>query len=374
MTGYIYDQQDWPKFHWRHEPLEGLLATVRHAQGRLIGRVERLGAALRADATMRTLIEDVVKTSEIDGGVLDESEVRSCLTGRLLVGAGAPASAGSAASGSAVGGVVAMVLDATEKYDRPLTAERLFNWHAGLFPPGHSFMPGITVGAWRTDATGPTQVVSGLTGRERVQYEAPPAGRLEREMRTLLDWFNAGDAVDPVLKAGIAHLWFVTIRPFDVGNGRIARAISDMALARSERSAHRCYSMSAHIRRQRVAYHATLAATQQGDLDVTSWLEWFLDCLGRAVDNAEGLLGPVLRKAHFWEAHAGTSINVRQRAVLDRLLDGFEGKLTSSRWAALMRCSQDTALRDIGDLVKRGILTKDRAGGRSTNYALTAIA
>jgi Fic family protein len=218
------------------------------------------------------------------------------------------------------------------------------------------------------------QVVAGLAGHERVQFQAPVAGRLDREMRALLDWFNARDEIDPVLKAGVAHLWFVTIHPFDAGNGRIARAIAAMALARSEHSAQRFTSMSAQIRRQRVAYFATLAAAQKGDLDITSWLEWFLDCLGRAVDHAEEMLAPVLHKARFWEAHAGRSINARQRVVLDRLLDGFEGRLTSSRWAALTRCSQDTALRDIGDLVQHGMLTKSPAGGRSTNYALAGFA
>jgi Fic family protein len=269
-----------------------------------------------------------------------------------------------------VEGVVEMMLDATQRYDTPLTIERLFDWHAALFPAGRSFMARSTVGAWRTDSAGPMQVVAGQAGRERVQYQAPAAERLDREMRALLDWFNAGDPIDPVLKAGVAHLWFVTIHPFDDGNGRIARVIANMALARSEHSAQRFYSMSAQIRRQRVAYYATLAATQKGDLDITPWLEWFLDCLGRAVDNAEGILGVVLRKARFWETHAGAAISARQRAVLNRLLDGFAGKLTSSKWAVLTKCSQDTALRDIDDLVKRGILTKDAAGGRSTSYSL----
>jgi Fic family protein len=369
MTSYIYDRTDWPKFRWDHEHLEGQLATVRHAQGRLIGRMETLGFALRAEATLRTLTEDVLKTSEIDGAVLDSVQARSSLARSLGIDVGVPTPADRH-----VDGVVGVVFDATQKFATPLTAERLFGWHAALFPTGGNGTSETTVGAWRTDSTGPMQVVAGLVGHERVQFQAPAAGRVDREMRALLDWFNTGDEIDAVLKAGVAHLWFVTIHPFDAGNGRIARAIADMALARSEHSAQRFTSMSAQIRRQRVAYFATLAAAQKGDLDITSWLEWFLDCLGRAVDHAESVLGPVLHKARFWEAHAGAPINARQRVVLDRLLDGFEGKLTSSKWAALNRCSQDTALRDIGDLVKRGVLTKNPAGGRSTFYSLAEFA
>ncbi len=231
-------------------------------------------------------------------------------------------------------------------------------------------MSPVTAGAWRTDNNGPLQIVSGLVGRERMHYQAPEAGRVDPEMRAFLDWFNTGEQFDPVMKAGVAHLWFVTIHPFDNGNGRIGRAIADMALARSEHSAQRFYSASAQIRRERVAYYATLAATQQGDLDITSWLEWFLGCIARAIDNAEGPLRSVLHRARFWETHAGTPINARQRAVIDRLLDGFEGKLTSSRWADLAGCSQDTALRDIADLVHHGILRRGTAGGRSTSYTL----
>ena len=369
MTSYIYDRTGWPRFRWSHEHLAGQLASVRHRQGRLIGRMEGIGVALRAEATLRTLTEDVLKSSEIAGEVLDKAQVRSALARRLGMDTGALTPANRQ-----VDGVVELMLDATQRYDTPLTEERLFGWHAALFPTGRSGMARITVGAWRDDSTGPMQVVAGPAGRERVHYQAPAAGRLEREMRALLDWFDAGEAIDPVLKAGVAHLWFVTIHPFDDGNGRIARAIADLALARSEHSAQRFYSMSAQIRRQRVAYYATLAATQQGDLDITPWLEWFLDCLGRAVDNAEGILGAVLHKARFWETHAGAQINARQRAVLDRLLDGFAGKLTSSKWAVLAECSQDTALRDIDDLVKRGVLTKDAPGGRSTSYSLAELA
>jgi Fic family protein len=273
-----------------------------------------------------------------------------------------------------VEGVVEMILDATERYDMPLTAERLFGWHAALFPTGRSGMTKITVGAWCNARSGPMRVVSGPIGRERVHYEAPIASRLKKEMRAFLDWFNTENAIDPVLKAGIAHLWFVTVHPFEDGNGRIARALADQVLARSEKSAQRFYSTSAQIRQERNAYYDILEATQKGDLDITPWLEWFLECLNRAFSGAETILAAVLTKARFWEIHAGASLSDRQRTIINRLLDGFEGKLTSSKWAMLTKCSQDTALRDIDDLVQRGILTKDAAGGRSTSYSLAAIA
>jgi Fic family protein len=270
-----------------------------------------------------------------------------------------------------VEGIVEMILDATEKYDQPLTAERLFGWHAALFPAGFSGIRKITVGNWRTEAAGPMQVVSGPLGRERVHYQAPAAALLDREMGAFLDWFNSNPhSPDPVLKAGIAHLWFVTIHPFEDGNGRIARAVTDAQLARSEKSAQRFYSMSAQIRQERNAYYDILEATQKGDLDITAWLEWFLACLDRAFDGAETILGSVLQKAEFWNAHAGESFNERQRTVLNRLLDGFEGKMTSSRWATLTKSSQDTASRDIDDLLARKVLIKDDAGGRSTSYSL----
>lgn len=269
-----------------------------------------------------------------------------------------------------VEGVVEMMLDATQKFSAPLTAKRLFDWHAALFPTGRSGMTHIPTGAWRDDKRGPMQVISGPMGKERVHYEAPGAPRLNREMRAFLIWFNGKESTDAVLKASIAHLWFVTIHPFDDGNGRIARAIADMALARSENSPQRFYSMSAQIRAERKAYYDVLEATQKDDLDITEWLEWFLGCLGRAIDGAEKILAGVLKKARFWEIHAGEQFNERQRKILNRLLDEFEGKLTSSKWAVLGKSSQDTASRDIDDLVKRGILVKGVAGGRSTSYSL----
>lgn len=369
MAAYIHELADWPKFRWSRETLADQLAAVRHRQGLLIGRMEGLGLKLRAEATLRTLTEDVVESSAIEGEILNQDQVRSSLARRLGVDIGEPTPADRH-----VEGVVDMILDATEKYDAPLTAERLFAWHAALFPTGRSGMRKITVGAWRTDEAGPMQVVSGPAGCERVHYQAPAAARLDREMSAFLAWFN-GDAggIDPVLKAGIAHLWFVTIHPFEDGNGRIARAIGDQQLARSEQSAQRFYSMSAQIQQERNAYYDILEATQKGDLDITAWLQWFLSCLNRALDGAETILGSVLLKAKFWQMHAGESFNERQRAVLNRLLDGFESRLTSSKWATLTKSSQDTATRDINDLLKGGILVKDAAGGRSTSYSLASL-
>jgi Fic family protein len=366
---YIHKLPAWPKFHWNDAALAPLLGPVRHRQGRLVGRMEALGYPLRADATLRALTEEVVKSSEIEGEILDDAQVRSSLARRLGMDV-----AGLVPSDRDVDGVVEMLLDATQRFAEPLTADRLSSWHAALFPTGRSGMSKITVGAWRTDASGPMQVVSGPIGRTRVHYEAPGAERLEAEMRAFLDWLNDGAvSCDPIIKAALAHLWFVTIHPFDDGNGRIARAITDMALARSEQSAQRFYSMSSQIRAERKTYYETLEATQKGSLDVTLWLRWFLACLDRAFDRAETILGTVLQKARFWETHSTAPLNERQRPILNRLLDGFEGKLTSSKWAKLAKCSQDTALRDIDDLLSRGILAKNEGGGRSTSYSLVLL-
>jgi Fic family protein len=314
---------------------------------------------------LQTLTQDVLKSSEIEGEQLDLAQVRSSIARRLGIDIGALTPADRN-----VEGVVEMTLDATQNYGRDLSVERLFGWHAALFPTGRSGMHRIRVGAWRTGKSGPMQVVSGSIGRERVHYQAPPADRIARNVRAFLRWFNGNVGVDPVLKAAIAHLWFVTIHPFDDGNGRIARAIADMALARSEQSPQRFYSMSAQIRLERKAYYDALEATQTGDLDITAWLEWFLACLDRAFDRAEGVLSKVLAKSHFWQTHADAGFNSRQRDMVNRLLEGFDGKLTSSKWAKIEKCSQDTALRDIDDLIARGALVKDAAGGRSTSYAL----
>lgn len=367
MATYIHELKDWPTFRWSEEVLSSRLAAVRHRQGRLIGRMEALGFQLQAEAVLLTLTEDVLKSSEIEGEVLDKEQVRSSIARRLGMDIGALTPADRN-----VEGVVEMMLDATQHYAKPLTTERLFDWHAALFPTGRSGMSRIKVGAWREDKTGPMQVVSGPVGQERVHFEAPKADRLEAEMQAFLLWFEGETSLDPVLKAALAHLWFVTIHPFDDGNGRIARAITDMALARSERSVQRFYSMSAEIRVERGEYYETLEAAQKGDLDVTARLNWFLTCLDRAIAKAEITLASVVMKARFWEKHGSATFNERQRAIINRLLNGFEGKLTTSKWATLAKCSQDTALRDIDDLINRGVLTKDSGGGRSTSYSLVA--
>jgi Fic family protein len=362
---YIYEIDDWPRFRWDTDHLAEPLASVRHRQGRLIGRMEALGFDLRQEAVLRTLTSDVVKSSEIEGEKLEADQVRSSLARRLGMNIGALKPADRH-----VEGIVEMMLDATGRYDQALTAERLFAWHAALFPTGRSGMTKIRAGSWRDDASGPMEVVSGPIGRERVHYTAPPAARLHQEMTAFLEWFNRPADIDEVLKAGLSHLWFVTIHPFDDGNGRIARAIADMALARSERSAQRFYSMSTQIRQERSVYYDILEHTQKGTLDVTPWMEWFLGCLGRAIDGARRILGAVLTKARFWEHVRDLPLNDRQRLVLNRLLDGFGGRLTTSKYARLAKCSQDTALRDILPLVEQGLLVRGPEGGRSTSYAL----
>jgi Fic family protein len=362
---YIYHKKDWPRMTWDNERLAGQLAGVRHRQGRIIGRMEGLGFSLRNEAVLQTLTEDVLKSNEIEGEKLDKDQVRSSIARRLGLDIG-----GLVAVDRHVEGVVEMMLDATGHYADPLTDERLFAWHAALFPTGRSGMIRIAVGRWRDEQSDPMQVVSGPIGREKLHYQAPEAKRVSGEMNAFLKWFNAPQTMDPVLAAGLAHLWFVTIHPFEDGNGRIARAIADMALARSENSMQRFYSMSAQILQERNAYYDTLEKTQKGGMDITLWQEWFLGCLDRAIEGAEHILAGIFRKARFWETHTRKPFNDRQRAILNRLFDDFEGKLTSSKWAKLAKCSQDTALRDIDDLVKRGILVKEPGGGRSTSYAL----
>jgi Fic family protein len=368
MPRYLHELPEWPKFQWDRSVLAEKLAAVRHRQGRLIGRMEGLGFPLRSQAVLQTLAQDVLKSSEIEGEILDQDQVRSSIARRLGIDIG-----GLTPADRQVEGIVEMMLDATQKYSEPLTTERLFGWHAAMFPTGPTGMAKITVGAWRGDKSGPMQVVSGPTGRERVHYQAPAATLLDREMTGFLDWFNADPPVDAVVKAAIAHLWFVTIHPFDDGNGRIARAIADMSLARSENTSQRFYSMSAQIRAERNTYYELLETTQKGDLDITLWLAWFLDCLDRAFDRSESILANVFKKARFWEKHGKTTLNERQIDMLNRLLEGFEGKLTSSKYASIEKTSPDTALRDISDLVERGILAKNAGGGRSTSYSLAEI-
>jgi Fic family protein len=368
MPDYIHELPDWPRFIWNHETVAAPLASTRHKQGRLLGQMEALGFKVKEEAVLRTLTDDVLKSSEIEGEKLDAEQVRSSVARRLGMDIG-----GLKPADRTVEGVVEMMLDATQRYDQPLTNERLFGWHGSLFPTGRSGMHPVRVGAWRDDSTAPMQVVSGPVGRERVHFEAPAAARLEEEMRRFLEWFNGDATTEPVLKAAQAHLWFVTIHPFDDGNGRIARAIADMALARSEESTQRFYSMSAQIRQERSDYYRILEQTQQGSMDVTPWMEWFLACLTQAIEGAHGALAGVITKARYWEKLRDQPLNDRQRLVINRLLDGFEGKLTTSKWAMLTKSSQDTALRDIQQLVDRGVLVRNPAGGRSTSYALAPM-
>lgn len=365
---YVWEEDGWPGLHWDDEKLLRLLAGVSREQGRLLGKMEGLGFELRSEAHLQTLTEDVVKTSEIEGEKLDSAQVRSSIARRLGMDAG-----GLVPADRNVEGVVEMMLDATGNYTQPLDEERLFGWHAALFPTGRSGMRKIIVGDWRDDRDGPMQVVSGPIGTEKVHYQAPPAERVPDEVSSFLDWFAAPGEREPLLIAGLAHLWFVTIHPFEDGNGRIARAIADMALARSEGTGQRYYSMSAQIRRERDDYYAVLERTQKGKLDVTEWQIWFLSCLGRAIEGADGTLSAVMDKARFWQRFATESFNERQIKVLNRMMDGFEGKLTSTKWARLTKCSQDTAYRDILDLVERGALQKNPGGGRSTSYALASF-
>lgn len=361
---YIHDNPDWPNFRWQAEALETRLSSLRFRQGRLIGEMQSLGFSLKGEAFMETLTEDSLKTSEIEGEMLDRQQVRSSIARRLGMDIGA-----LAPSDRHTDGVVDMLLDATGNFGAPLTEDRLFGWHAALFPSGRSGLRHISTGSWRKPESDPMQVVSGSFGQERVHFEAPAARRLHDEMAAFLIWFNADQPIDPVLKAAVAHFWFVTIHPFEDGNGRIARAIADMALARSEGIPHRFYSMSSAIRAERSAYYAILERSQKSDIDITEWLEWFLNCLDKAFAASEVLLSRVLRKARFWDRYSAHVTN-RQRQVLNRLLDGFEGNMTSSKWAKIAKCSQDTALRDIEDLVERGVLMKSTAGGRSTTYLL----
>lgn len=368
MATYIHQLLPWPRFRWSDDEIAKALSEAHRRQGLLAGRMQTLGFHLQQEAELSTLTEEVLKSSEIEGEILDRAQVRSSIAGRLGMDAG-----GLPAADRNVEGVVDMMIDATKNFADPLTRERLFGWHSALFPAGRSGMHRITVGNWRTDEKGPMQVTSGPIGHEKVHYEAPAAAILEDEMKAFLDWYNAKEDIDPVVKATLAHLWFVTIHPFDDGNGRIARAITDMSLARAEDSSQRFYSMSAQIRLERNTYYSILERTQKGDLDVTPWLAWFLACLIRAVDGAEKILAAVLQKADFWKKHATTQLNERQRNVINRLFDGFEGKLTSTKWAKLSKTSPDTALRDVNDLVARGILKKDESGGRSTSYSLVVF-
>lgn len=362
---YIWQAADWP--HWRYElpALADLLAEVSRAQGLLLGRLADVGLALREQASLAALTEDVLKTSAIEGEALNVASVRSSIARRLGVDIGAIAPVDRH-----VEGVVDMVLDATSRASAPLSAERLFGWHAALFPTGYAGLQPIAIGRWRDDADGPMQVVSGPVGRRKLHFQAPPAATLPAEVAQFLDWANRPNGEPALIKAGLAHLWLVTLHPFDDGNGRIARAVGDLFLARADGSPQRFYSLSAQIQRERKNYYDVLERTQQGTLDVTDWLSWFLGALARALASAHTTLDAVLHKARFWQHQAGTPLNERQVKVLNRLLDGFEGKLTSSKWASIAKCSPDTALRDINALLTLGVLKKSDGGGRSTGYEL----
>lgn len=362
---YIWQASDWPNWRYSLAALAHPLAEVSRIQGVLLGRLADVGMTLRDEASLMALTADVVKTSEIEGERLDVRSVRSSIARRLGVDIGALAPADRH-----VEGVVDMVFDATSNCNAPVTRERLCGWHAALFPSGYSGLSKIAVAGWRDDAHGPMQVVSGPIGRQHVHYEAPPANWLEREMAKLLAWIDAPLQEPALIKAAIGHLWFVTVHPFDDGNGRIARALGDLLLARADGSAQRFYSLSAQIQRERDDYYFILERTQKGSLDITDWLGWFLATLHRAIEQAHHTLDTVLIKARFWRRWGGTSFNERQVKLINRLLDGFQGKLTSSKWAAISKCSPDTALRDINELVARGLLRKSEAGGRSTGYEL----
>ena len=362
---YIYENKNWPTLEWNSDILLPILSNVRNRQGRLIGKMGALGFELRNQANLEILTLEIIKSTEIEGEILEPEQVRSSIARRLGLEV-----SGLVYSERNVDGVVEMLLDATKNFDKELDKDRLFSWHAALFPGGYNGMNKIIKGNWRDDSTGPMQVVSGALGKEKVHYQAPPANQLENEMKVFFDWLNHERNTDLVLKAGIAHLWFVTLHPFEDGNGRISRAISDMLLARSDEQSYRFYSMSSQIRKERNSYYNMLEKTQRGTLDITNWLEWFLNRLLHALEASETLLEKIIFKHFFWIKNTTINTNERQHKILNLLLDGLDGKLNTTKWAKIGKCSQDTALRDIQDLIEKGILTKSEPGGRSTNYEL----
>lgn len=359
---YIYQQKNWPKFTWDHPQINPKLSTIRHRQGKILGLMSAAGFDLKEKAILQTLTMDVTKSSEIEGELLNVEMVRSSIAKRLGIEI-----AGLPVADRYVEGVVEMMLDATQKYNDPLTEERLYNWHSAIFPTGRSSLSKIIVGNWRL---GPIQVLSGAMGKEKVHFEAPDAERVAAEMQAFIDWFEEKDNLDPVLKAAIAHFWFVTIHPFDDGNGRITRAITDMQLARADKTEQRFYSMSAQIQAERNAYYDILERTQKGTLDITLWLLWFMDCLDRAMNSTDQILEKIKLRILFWEKHKSTDFNQRQYKMINILSDDFFGKLTVSKWSKMTKCSTDTALRDIQNLIYKNILIKEAPGGRSTSYKL----
>jgi len=366
MSSYIHQRSAWPAFTYDLHGLMPVLTRARHRQGLLLGMLDSLGFFLKEQTSLQNLTLEIVSSSDIEGEFLNPDQVRSSIARRLGLNVG-----GLIPSDKNVDGIVEMMLDATQRFDQPLTKERLFGWHASLFPTGYSGIHKIIVGGWRDNLKeDPMQVVSGAMGRETVHFQAPDSDKLELEMQRFLEWFNKEQHLDPVLKAGIAHLWFVTIHPFDDGNGRIARTIADMLLTRADGTPLRFYSMSSQIKLERKEYYQILESTQKDDLDITAWLEWFLNCLNRSIIASGLTLAVVFGKTRFWEKHEGIAVNERQRLMLNKLLDGFNGKLTSSKWATIAKCSQDTAVRDVQDLITKGILEKEAGGGRSTSYRL----
>jgi len=362
MVKYIYQYENWPDFRWDEKAIQDILGKVRYLQGKIFGQVGVLGFSIKEETLLSTLTLDVLKSSEIEGEILNYEQVRSSIARRL----GLPY-AGMVHTDRNVEGVVEMMLDATQKYDYPLDHERIFGWHAALFPTGWIGMHRIDTGCYRK---GEMQIVSGAMGKEKIHYQAPSYQLVKQEMDTFLEWLNKETSIDGVLKATIAHFWFIIIHPFDDGNGRIARAITDMLLARSESSSQRFYSLSNQILNEKKNYYDILQKVQHSDGDITEWLSWFLNCLHRALISTEETLKKVLLKADFWEKHRETLLNSRQRLMLNKLLDGFDGKLKTSKWAKITKCSADTALRDIKDLIEKGILKQEESGGRSTNYEL----
>ncbi len=365
MKSFIHEKSGWPNFKWDASQLIKGLSEVSNLQGRLLGKMQVLGFELREEAVLETLTEDIVKSNEIEGEFLHPQSVRSSIARRMGIEV-----AGVSQSDRFIEGVVDIALDATRNFDQPLTAERLFDWHSALFPTGRSGMYRITVGDWRKDEHGPMQVVLGPVSREKVHYQAPEAGRLSKEMKQFLQWFNEEDEMNPLLKAGIGHFWFVAIHPFDDGNGRIGRAISDMLLARADKTSQRFYSISAQIKREQKSYYDILEVTVKGGMDITPWLLWFLDCLQKSLESTELVLAKILKKAQFWEHFAKENFNERQQNMLNILFADFFGKLTSSKWAKMTKCSRETAIRDLKDLVQKGVLEKAPEGGRSTAYVL----
>lgn len=365
MPSYIHNKKDWPKFRWDSDIILSKLSSVRNNQGRLTGKMDALGFNLQNEAYLISLSEDVLKSSEIEGEVLDPNQVRSSIARKLGLDI-----AGSVLSDKNVDGVVEMMIDATKKWQSPLTKNRLFAWHSALFPSGRSGMYKIIVGNWRNDSTGPMQVVSGPMSKETVHFEAPAASRIDQEMENFLHWVNSPNRVDPVLRAAIAHIWFVTIHPFEDGNGRIARAITDLMLCQSEKKEQRFYSLSSEIKDQKSKYYNILEETQKGTMDITDWLLWFLSCLENAIESSNISVNKILRKHKFWNDHKHVTFNKRQIKIIELIFNNFFGNLTTSKWAKINKCSPDTALRDIQELITKNILRKSKSGGRSTNYEM----